>query len=65
VKRKSIAVRGERRGVSPPVGASFGLKSARIALHLRNHPAEVQTLTRFRLATTANGKPNCACVNDA
>jgi predicted nucleic acid-binding protein len=28
----------------------FGWKSAGIALRLRNHPAEVQTLTRFRQA---------------
>lgn len=29
---------------------AFGWKSAGIALRLRNHPAEVQTLTRFRQA---------------
>lgn len=29
---------------------TFGWKSAGIALRLRNHPAEVQTLTRFRQA---------------
>lgn len=28
----------------------FGLKSTGIALHLRNHPAEVKTLKRFRQA---------------